>query len=145
MKLNEFIGKTPKEIILSKNDNDPFIVDFIKISFENFDKVLIIEGTVNGNYNTPEEGCYVDEYYTVIYIEDIVGDFKDIIGNPLLKIEERKKEESWVFYELATIKGSVTIRFNDETNDWYSSCADVEIYNTVNEVPDCYKNGIVFN
>lgn len=67
-----------------------------------------------------------------VSIEDIVGDIKGLVGNPILVAEERTNSDeaskrsssddsfTWTFYELATIKGSVTIRWYGESNGYYS-------------------------
>jgi hypothetical protein len=55
-----------------------------------------------------------------VRIEDIVGDVEDLIGHPLLVAECVSKcdtppseiySETWTFYKLTTIKGSVTLRW----------------------------------
>lgn len=82
-------------------------------------------------------------------IEEIIGDLEDLIGSPLLVAEERSSEEppeeikakraeeaagkeyyyapeseTWTFYELATNKGSVTLRWLGESNGYYSESVD---------------------
>jgi hypothetical protein len=71
-------------------------------------------------------------------IESIVGDLEDLVGSPVLVAEERTSKDepvvdvrgdgawgghwsnTWTFYELATIKGSVTIRWHGSSNGYYS-------------------------
>lgn len=69
-----------------------------------------------------------------VSIEDVTGDLKDLIGHPLLTAEMRtsderpddikderyKDSETWTFYEFATIRGSVTIRWYGASNGYYS-------------------------
>jgi hypothetical protein len=85
-----------------------------------------------------------------VSVEEIVGDLMDLIGHPLLQAEEisssdpapeiqaqRDQEkadkeakgeryydsddsETWTFYKMATIKGSVTIRWYGSSNGYYS-------------------------
>lgn len=72
-----------------------------------------------------------------VSIEEIIGDFDDLIGSPITVAEERESNESpddrerynddsetWTFYELATIKGSVTIRWYGTSNGYYSESVD---------------------
>ncbi len=71
-----------------------------------------------------------------VYIESIVGDLEDLVGEPILRAEEAEdlfdlirhadKEESrdesytWTFYKLATRKGYVDIRWYGSSNGYYS-------------------------
>lgn len=76
-----------------------------------------------------------------VSIEDIAGDLQDLVGSPIVRAEERSggigdneaeypaktsewggADESWTWtlYELATNKGSVTIRWYGASNGYYS-------------------------
>jgi len=71
-----------------------------------------------------------------VYIEDICGDLDDLIGETVMLAEEVSSNVTpdgintdglylsdsftWTFYKLATIKGSVTIRWLGESNGYYS-------------------------
>lgn len=75
-----------------------------------------------------------------VTIEDICGDLKDLIGDPLLIAEEVKHEPdvnpegvpskvyqdsfTWTFYKLGTRKGCVTVRWYGESNGYYSESVD---------------------
>jgi len=64
-----------------------------------------------------------------VTVEDVCGDVLDLVGNPILLAEEVVKEsfsnehqesETWTFYKLSTVKGSVTIRWYGTSNGYYS-------------------------
>lgn len=61
-----------------------------------------------------------------VWVEDIAGDLDDLVGAPLVRAEERAEwdehydeNRKWTFYEFATIKGSVTIRWCGSTDGPY--------------------------
>lgn len=80
--------------------------------------------------------CDTGEEYVLYYdarccedvsIEDIAGEILDVIGYELLLAEMVKNHnqvgDTWCFYKLSTIRGSITIRWFSEEN-YYSDEAD---------------------
>jgi len=101
MNINELIGKT-----LTKVENNGLKIYF---TCDNNVKYVILY----------EQRCCED-----VHIDDISGDLQDLIGSPILIAEECSDTEvegdisyskvcTWSFCKIATIKGSVSIR-------WYS-------------------------
>ncbi len=78
-----------------------------------------------------------------VEVSEVIGDVKDLIGSPILLAEERTNKEcpeefvsqTWTFYELRTIKGSVTIRWLGESNGYYSE--DVEFEEISRDATKC--------
>ena len=72
-----------------------------------------------------------------VRIGEIIGDLKDLEGSPILRAEERTGEfeaddgdsETYTFYEFATVKGSVTVRWVGESNGYYSESVDYIVRN----------------
>ena len=70
-----------------------------------------------------------------VYLEDVCGDKEDLLNSPILLAEEvqnadgpalNEYEESWTwtFYKIATIKGTVTLRWYGTSNGYYSEEVD---------------------
>jgi len=63
-----------------------------------------------------------------ITIDDVIGNFDDIIKAPILFAEESSNSttscQTWTFYKLSTIKGNVTIKWFGESNGYYSETTD---------------------
>lgn len=72
-------------------------------------------------------------------VEDVTGDTADLMGTPIMLAEERTSTMmdewlpskgryagscTWTFYELRTVKGSVTIRWFGESNGYYSESVE---------------------
>jgi hypothetical protein len=72
-----------------------------------------------------------------VFIADVIGDVSDLIGSEVLLADEISAPENmgrlceyasytWTFYKLATIKGSVDIRWYGTSNGHYSEGVDFE-------------------
>ena len=77
-----------------------------------------------------------------VYLEDVAGEWDDLIGYPITLAEEVTSNENptdatedileyqdsftWTFYKLATIKGYVDLRWYGESNGYYSESVDFE-------------------
>ena len=78
-----------------------------------------------------------------VEIIDICGDLSDLTHTPIITAEEREDEyqenedeygtETWTFYKIATIKGSVTMRWKGESNGYYSEAVDFTLIKKENE------------
>lgn len=116
--LDEIIGEVFTEIGHATNDGDITELQFATESGKKFRMY---------HY---QDCC---EY---VRVEDVTGEMDDLIGVPILQAEEVSKDgdneddmygtATWTFYKLATIKGSVTIRWLGESNGYYSESVDFE-------------------
>lgn len=74
-----------------------------------------------------------------VYVEDVAGDLEDLVGSEIIFAEEvgnepepvvtrdyQPESETWTFYKLGTIKGSVTIRWYGSSNGYYSERVSFE-------------------
>ena len=78
-----------------------------------------------------------------VNVQDICGDINDLINSPIIKASEDTNSDknpdgieiecqdsfTWTFYNIATKKGHVTIRWYGESNGYYSESVDFEVMN----------------
>jgi hypothetical protein len=88
-------------------------------------------------------------------IEDVCGDLEDLLIDRITRAEERSNDrhnedesaERWTFYEIATRKGSVTVRWHGKSNGYYSVAVSVlhaaEIAAPEEVVRDIAAGGVV--
>lgn len=74
-----------------------------------------------------------------VVLEDACGDWADLIGSPILHAyqssnktatptePERDETTTWTFYTLATIRGTVTLRWRGESNGYYSETVNFRL------------------
>ena len=82
---------------------------------------------------------HVQDCCESVYIESIVGDLEDLVGEEILRAEEstnlfdvlRNTEQeysdesyTWTFYKFATRKGYVDVRWYGTSNGYYSEGVD---------------------
>ena len=74
-----------------------------------------------------------------VLIEDVDGDWQDLIGLPLVLAEESTSDDfddryadlqQWTFYRLATQRGYVIIRWYGESNGYYGVGVDFSSWDT---------------
>jgi hypothetical protein len=76
-----------------------------------------------------------------VWLEDVVGDLGDLIGTPVLLAEEsindrpddlppeewEPESQTWTFYRMTTIKGTVVLRWCGMSNGYYSEEVDIRV------------------
>lgn len=101
------------------------------ISIEGDDDVLDFYTSDNKHYRM----FHNQDCCESVYIDDICGNLTDLIGSPIIMAEEESNSEddpgdryadsyTWTFYKLATINGTVTIRWYGSSNGYYSERVD---------------------
>lgn len=110
------------------------VIDIIiVVSERNEDKRAMLIVTENAVYHF-EHDQQCCEY---VYLEEIIGDINDLIGQTLTMAEvvfewvksndnhDDDEVKAWTFYKFATVKGYVTMRWVGESNGYYSVDVDV--------------------
>lgn len=112
--LKDLIGKVAQEIKCVEGDDE------VVIKFTDGSKLQLYH-----DYDCCES----------FWLDDIVGDPNDLIGNPLLLCEEASNigedkfgsSQTWTFYKFATIKGYLDLKFIGESNGYYSEDCSISI------------------
>lgn len=132
--------------MIEKNWNDNYDADFSELVGKTLVKITGGIGDDTVQFETSDGQTYQLHYYSDCCascdVEDVCGDLSDLIGYPVLLAEEVSSSENpsdvkpetieyqdsftWTFYKLATIKGSVTIRWYGSSNGYYSERATFE-------------------
>jgi len=114
--------------------------------FENLKGKVLKEATVEDReirFVTVDGDIYRMFHYQdcceTVYVESVVGDVQDLVGEPILVAEEVTSHDNpegfeseyqesftWTFYKLATRKGYVDIRWYGESNGYYSERVSFE-------------------
>jgi hypothetical protein len=110
--VNDMLGKTFKRVWMSDGRDE--------VVFENDEVRYVL-------YH--QEDCC-----ETVLVEDVCGDLEDLQGWPMLVSREDTNADdpgtctsesyTWTFYNFATFKGFVTIRFLGESNGYYSESVD---------------------
>jgi len=99
----------------------------IKIKISKDERKILLKTTENETFEMfHEQDCCED-----VYLDEVHGDFEDILNTPILEAEEitnselpkknvRDESFTWTFYKLRTIKGSVTLKWYGSSNGYYS-------------------------
>lgn len=115
MNISVLVGKTITEILGGKGDGEL--------------KFTCSDGTRYKMYH--EQACCED-----VSIDDICGDLGDLLNSPVTTARENTNTPTegkglgdsfaWTFYDIATQKGAVTIKWYGESNGYYSESVDFE-------------------
>ncbi len=72
-----------------------------------------------------------------VYLADVVGEFEDLIGYPLIEVSESTVDignsdisSTASYYNFKTVKASVQLRWVGESNGYYSETVDCYLYST---------------
>jgi len=127
-----------KWIDTQEDTQEATVQDLLGLTLASIEKnegsdLLIFTTTSNQKYLMYHE----NDCCEYVWIEDITGELKDLVGSPITLAEDsssRLTEEelgedsegsgTWTFYKFATIKGYVDIRWCGTSNGYYSEFVD---------------------
>jgi len=91
---------------------------------------------------------HTDECCESVVLEDVCGDLEDLLDTPVLYAREDTSSDTdgergepelkWTFYNIGTIKGSVTLRWLGESNGYYG--IDVDFKRIIDKNAYPYRN-----
>lgn len=93
-----------------------------------FDRVTRDDESVSLDGAVPFHFAHEQDCCERVWLEDVTGDLSDLEGTPILSAvcesntsDTEGGDQTWTFYHLRTIKGTVTLRFCGESNGYYST------------------------
>lgn len=117
---SELVGKTLVSVAGAKKDSEEIVF-------------MCSDGTAYKMYH--QQDCCES-----VWVEDVCGNPDTLLGSPLVIAEESCSSDvnpeglmpperyqdsfTWTFYRLASVGGSVTIRWYGESNGYYSESVD---------------------
>lgn len=111
--LQEIIGKTIVEVSGMEQDSTEII--------------FTLDNGVKWKMYHDQECC------ENVWLEDINGNIENILNSEILRFDEKTENNlnayesgTYTFYTIATIKGYVDLRWNGESNGYYSERVDFE-------------------
>lgn len=142
--LEEFAGKVVAEIVVATGSHG--------YSFEATDVDEIIRFTATRTPVLPEDQTYEHVAFAFtdgtavllthhrsccegVCLQDVEGDFGDLIGRPLITHEEvygtpitidKDNSETWTFYRFASDRGMVVLRWVGSSSGYYSESVDLD-------------------
>ena len=103
-------------------------------------EVLVVDDEIvfTTKDNKKYKMCHWQDCCESVYIESIIGDLSDLVGEQILVAEEVSSDDAepidpddakwgtftWTFYKFATRKGYVDIRWYGSSNGYYSESVD---------------------
>lgn len=117
---------------------------FMSVTMENNLSIEFVDSFIKNDMIQVYTMEHLQDCCESVSIVDVCGDLSDLVDSPILIAREVRSNEStfmnktandyggyndssqtWTFYELATIKGSVTILWHGTSNGYYSEDATI--------------------
>lgn len=107
---------------------------FQEVTLLNHEVLILKNATVEYSFVHIQDCC------ESVYIESVEGNLLDLVGVPLLLVEEVQSQDTpenytgnydysssftWTFYRFGTVKGYVTVRWLGTSNGYYSEYVSI--------------------